>query len=360
MTIPIQNIYYLLCYAWDSLEQGQVVPVSQDDCKTLAELFARVLDGGVTHLLKRGLDRDYITEDEDTTSLRGKLGVSSTVKRNLQRKSRVYCVIDAMSHNVPHNRIVKATLRNLVHCSGLDRTLRDRLLRLYRRLHEVSDIELTPRDFGAVRLHRNNAYYRFLIQVCRLIFDNLLVNEHTGDRQFRDFLRDERQMAALFEKFVRNFYRREQTEFRVRSETFGWQGVEATHGDLHFLPRMRTDVSLDSAWRKIVIDTKYYANCLQSYYDSTTIRSESLYQLFAYLNNLQIGDDRQIEGVLLYPTVGRSLSLRYRIQGYAIRIVTVDLNSEWQEIRQHLLGLVTPADSDAAVADIQASEAVAT
>ncbi len=347
MTIPIQNIYYLLCYAWDSLDEGRVVSVSQDDCKTLAELFARVLDGGVTHLLKRGFDRGYITEEEDTSSLRGKFDVSVTIKRNLLRQSRVYCVIDSLSYDVTHNRIIKATLRSLVRCKDLDRNLRDRLLRLYRRLHEISDIDLSAKVFGSVQLHRNNAYYRFLLQVCRLIHDNLLVNEDTGDSRFRDFLGNEKQMAALFEKFVRNFYRHEQTMFRVKSEQFGWQEVEATHGDLQFLPKMRTDVSLDSSTRKIVIDTKYYANCLQTYFGSSTIHSGNLYQLFAYLKNLQIGEPRQIEGVLLYPTVGKSLSLRYRIQGHMMRIVTVDLNAKWQNIRQRLLELSTPVPSSA-------------
>ena len=347
MTIPIQNIYFLLCYAWDSLEEGQVVSVSPEKCKTLAELFARVLDGGVTHLLKRGLDRGYITEEEDTSSLRGKFDVSVTIKRNLLRQSRVHCVIDSLSYDVTHNRIIKATLRSLVRCKDLDRSLRDRLLRLYRRLHEVGDIDLTAKAFGSVQLHRNNAYYGFLLQVCRLIHDNLLINEDTGDSRFRDFLRNEKQMAALFEKFVRNFYRHEQSTFRVKSEKFGWQEVEATQGDLQFLPGMRTDVSLDSSTRKIVIDTKYYAKCLQSYFDNETIHSENLYQLFAYLKNLQFGDTRQIEGILLYPTVGKSLSLRYCIQGHTMRIVTVDLNANWQDIRQRLLGLLTPIPSNA-------------
>lgn len=352
MTIPIQNIYFLLCYAWDSLEEGQVVTVSQEDCKTPAELFARVLDGGVTHLLKRGLDRGYITMQEDTTSLRGKLDVSATIKCNLLRRGRVHCVIDSLSYDVVHNRIIKATLASLVRCKNLDRTLRDRMLRLYRRMHEVSDIDLTPKDFGSVQLHRNNAYYRFLLQLCRLIHDNLLINEDTGDSRFRDFLRNEKQMAVLFEKFVRNFYRREQSEFKVKSERFNWQQVEATHSDLELLPGMRTDVSLDSISRKVVIDTKYSVNCLQSYYDSVTIHSGNLYQLFAYLKNLQVGDHRQIEGVLLYPTVGKSLSLRYRIQGHTIRIVTLDLNSTWQEIRQRLLDLLIRVGPSAAVEHI--------
>lgn len=341
MTIPIQNIYYLLCYAWDKLQEGEIINVSPEDCSTMADLFARVLENGLTHLLIRGLDRDYIQEEEETSSLRGKFDVTTTIKRNLLRQSRVFCVVDSLSYDVTHNQIIKATLRSLLSCSDLDRQRRDRLLRLYRRLDDVSAVQLNPQIFERVQLHRNNAWYRFLLQVCRLIYDNLLINETTGESRFRDFLRNERQMRYLFEKFVLNFYRREQSTFRVKSEIIDWQLVEATSEDLKYLPRMRTDVSLTSDTRKIVIDTKYYADCLQSYYEHQSIHSNNLYQLFAYLKNLQILHEQPIEGVLLYPTVGSSLSLRYRIQGHSIQIVTVDLNADWQKIRHQLLGLLT-------------------
>ncbi len=343
MKIPIQNIYFLLCYAWNTLAEGRVVSVSQDQCTTVEELFARVLDGGVTHLLKRGLDRGYITEEVDTSSLRGKLDVSTTIKRQLLLQSRVHCVIDSLSYDVTHNQIIKATIRSLIRCKDLDRELRDRFIRLYRRLYEVGEIDLSQRVFGSVQLHRNNAFYGFLIQVCRLIFDNLLINEHTGVSKFRDFLRNERQMATVFEKFVRNFYKREQTEFRVKSERFDWQEVEASQHDLRFLPSMKTDVSLESAERKIIIDTKYYSSTLQSHYNRETIHSTNLYQLFAYLKNLQLknGEQRELEGILLYPTIGTSLDLHYNIQGHSIRVVTIDLDTDWREIRERLLRLLT-------------------
>ena len=88
MKIPIRNIYFLLCYAWNTLEEGAVVHVEQDDCKSYADLFARVLESGVAHLLKRGLDRGYVTEEEDTSSLRGKFDVSTTIRHNSLRQAR--------------------------------------------------------------------------------------------------------------------------------------------------------------------------------------------------------------------------------------------------------------------------------
>jgi 5-methylcytosine-specific restriction enzyme subunit McrC len=50
MKIPVRNLYYLLCYAWDRLEEGDVVAAEQEGATELVDLFARVLEGGVpTH-----------------------------------------------------------------------------------------------------------------------------------------------------------------------------------------------------------------------------------------------------------------------------------------------------------------------
>ena len=68
--IPIENIYFLLCYAWDKLAERDVVAVDAIDSTSLADLFARVLINGTNHLLKRGFDRGYVVEHEWTGRLR--------------------------------------------------------------------------------------------------------------------------------------------------------------------------------------------------------------------------------------------------------------------------------------------------
>jgi 5-methylcytosine-specific restriction enzyme subunit McrC len=175
-----------------------------------------------------------------------------------------------------------------------------------------------------------------------LIYDNLLVDEKTGKAKFKDFLRDEAAMARLFERFVYNFFRREQSAFHVKSDRFDWQDINADEDSLRLLPTMKTDVSLSSSDRYIVLDTKYYVKTLQSYYDNETIHSGNLYQIFAYLKNLQCSEssNRKLEGVLLYPTVSKTLDLEYVVHGHRLRIVTLKLDTTWKEIRQRLLELL--------------------
>ena len=108
---------------------------------------------------------------------------------------------------------------------------------MYRRLHDIAAIDLSPNLFGRVTIHRNNAFYGFLLNVCRLIYDCLLVDETTGKTKFRDFLRDEAAMARLFERFVFNFFDREQDIFEVKSERIDWQEVTTQEESCLSCPR---------------------------------------------------------------------------------------------------------------------------
>jgi 5-methylcytosine-specific restriction enzyme subunit McrC len=53
--IPIENIYYLLSYAWNKLEQKDKVNVSAEDTISYIDLFAKVLVNGTRILLKEAL-----------------------------------------------------------------------------------------------------------------------------------------------------------------------------------------------------------------------------------------------------------------------------------------------------------------
>jgi 5-methylcytosine-specific restriction enzyme subunit McrC len=106
---------------------------------------------------------------------------------------------------------------------------------------------------------------------------------------------------------------------------------------------MKTDVTLESSARILVIDTKYYAAALQvSQFGKATIRSSNLYQLFTYLMNLQKVNPNgpTVEGILLYPVVGQSLDLRFRIHGHPVGVATLDLNQHWKGIRRRLFALI--------------------
>ena len=337
MNIPIQNVYFLLCYAWDKLEEKERVDVDPVGITTLVDLFSRVLINGTNHLLKRGFDRSYVADEQWTGRLRGKV-LFDAVAKSGAATATLPCEFDELSYDVLHNQLLKATVRRLTRTKGVSREHAEALVGLVRQLSEVHDIEIFSRLFGQVQLHRNNKFYDFLMKVCELVHRNLLISETPGRSTFSDFTRDEKQMAALYEGFVRNFYRLH-SRYRVKREDIRWNWIPENQTAADLLPKMQTDVSLTADDRRIIIECKFTPKVTQHHYEAETLRSAHLYQLHAYLNNLQ-PEDAHCEAILLYPTTDVHMTHSYMHKGHKISIRTIDLAQPWQRIHMDLLALV--------------------
>ena len=342
MKIPVRNIYYLLCYAWNHVGEGETVNVGSEKFGGLVDLFAKVLNEGVSRLVSRGLDRDYLAVHKDIRGIKGKLNFADTVKRNLLPNGKTRCVFDELSYDVPQNRILKATLWCLTLVETLDPAEKRRSERLYRKLDAVSDVRLTTSLFRTVQIHRNNRFYSFLLHLCRIIHENLLVNEEEGTVQFRDFREDEHQMGLLFQQFVKTFCERE-TDYKVSAPEIIWFGAEGSETDLRHLPRMKTDIVLRSPDRTIIIDTKFYSSPLNTWFGVERVKSDHLYQIFAYVTNWAASappNDPEPEGWLLYAAVDGDFDYCYELVKRRIRACSINLSQSWQEIEIALCELV--------------------
>jgi 5-methylcytosine-specific restriction enzyme subunit McrC len=279
----------------------------------------------------------------ETRNIRGKVDLSGSVKRRLLTIPAATCFVDELRRDVLHNQIIRATLLRLAGSPEVDRNLQHELRLIAAQLGEISLIQLRGDCFGRVQLHRNNRFYRFLLNICELCYGSLLADEASGAWRFMDFERDEQKMRSMFQNFVYNFYRIEQKDFNVSSERFEWSTTDPPTGQVPLLPTMTTDVSLTSANRKIVVECKFSREALQVNWGKTSARSEHLYQLYAYLRNLEHreGPNSHAEGLLLYPTVSQPVDFCFRAAGHNIRVVTLDLNRDWQEIRYDMLALIT-------------------
>lgn len=344
MEIPVRNIYYLLSYAWNKLEEAERLEVSISDYKDSLNLFIRLLVAAVNHLFKKGLGRSYIDVSEDYVGIKGKLNFKASLDKQLFKQGIANCNFDEFSSNVLQNRILKSTLRLITKLDAIDLQLRREVWSCLYHFHGVDEIDLQLHHFQQVRIHRNNTEYDFPIRVAQLIVENIVLDEQSGKFSFKDFTRNEKTMASLFEDFVRNFYAREQSYYQVRREDIRWE-AEALYGsDLSLLPRMQTDISLESSTHKIIIDTKYYKETLSIHYDTQKFHSNNLYQIYSYLNNVE-KDSRNFknamcDGMLLYPTTGREIDASYKIGKHKIRIATVNLGDDWGSISHRLLSFL--------------------
>ena len=67
-----------------------------------------------------------------------------------------------------------------------------------------------------------------------------------------------------------------------------------------------------------------------------------MYQIFSYLKNAEAkgGLYKNSKGILLYPQVDKSLDNAYELQGHTLKICTVNLNDDWQNIHNRLIEIV--------------------
>jgi 5-methylcytosine-specific restriction enzyme subunit McrC len=339
--IPISNIYYLLCYAWDVLEEKETLAeVDVAESTDLLDLFARVLVNGARRLLRRGLDRGYLQRQDEIPGVRGKLLLTQTLRRSLLSRGRAACGWDELEYDTLPNRILKTTLLNLRKVDELNMSTRADVIDLLRWLASIQAIELRGDHFRRVQLHRNNRIYALLLHVCEFIHEHSVPAERGTRRRFRDFVRD--RLWKLFEEFVLNFYRHELPDWDVSRFFIKWQLVEPNEDAMALMPRMETDVCLYREGRAIILDTKFYAEALKSSdRGPPRLDASNLYQLFTYLRQQSSNPGwEHAEGVLLYPRTTRDFFAEFTTHGHRIRVLTLDLAQPWQKIRGGLMRIV--------------------
>jgi 5-methylcytosine-specific restriction enzyme subunit McrC len=329
----------MLCYAWDRLKEKDLAIVGQEEDKDIYNLLTRVLVKRLQSLFKKGFYREYYLFEEELGTLRGRLDFKESVRNFSFKRGKMVCHYDEITHDILHNQIIKTTLYHLLSNRVIDQNLKQDVRQMYLQFAEVSTIKLRPRLFSEVKIHRSNQHYGFLLDICKLLYDCLLINEEDSSTGFIDFERDHMAVAGLFERFVRNFYRKETSDYKVTSETIYWDTEDGFQG---LLPKMQTDISLESQTKKIIMDTKFYQNALRENYGTEKLISGNLYQLFAYLSNNEWKSEKDLraKGILLYPRVQKDLDVSYTIKGHQVKVCTVDLSKSWKTIHQSLMDII--------------------
>lgn len=344
--IPIQNIFYMLSYAWDRLEQARALTVDFSEMDTPRDLLVRLLINGTKHILRRGMWRDYSETEDSSRTVRGKILLDRTIKKDGLINGRLDCRFGHLSPNALVNQIIISTMRALLNAGTANELHKKELRSIVAGVPNVATVILNNSVFELARTHRNNAYYDLVLKVCRLIYRDLMPDEALSAFDFFDFERNPKEMAQVFERFVRNFYKLEQTSYRVDRRTISWVAEPIDEQSEGYLPRMETDICLDSVsgHETIVIDTKYYGSALNTRFGSESIHSENLYQIYTYLAQTRLQDSfdgRKLRGILLYPQTLRPLSLHYRVQQDLISICTVDLSQDWDLIHRELINVLS-------------------
>ena len=329
--IPIKNIYYMLSYAFQMLNEQGYKNLATEDFDNAGDLCAAILIRGISYQLKRGLGREYISETDTISAIRGKIEITESIKNQSMIRSQMVCTYDEFSVNSPLNQIIKSTVMLLLK-ADISKARKKELRKLMVYFDDVSVVDVRSINWS-INYNRNNQTYRLLITICYLVVKGLLQSKSDGSVKMMDFL-DEQRMCRLYEKFILEYYKKHYPQIRTAASQIDW-ALDDGIGTM--LPTMQSDILLSyqkgEIDKTLIIDAKYYAHTTQVQYDVHTLHSNNLYQIFTYVKN-KATKGGEVSGMLLYAKTDEEIypNNEYQMSGNKITVRTLDLNCEFENI----------------------------
>lgn len=329
--IPIRNLWHMLLYAWNESPDIKLSTLGDiENAPTFDDLLKLMLVKLIRQRLRIGLGRSYADESGLRKSIRGRINFGQSLKRNAFHQNQVWCEYQAFNSNVLKNQIIRSTLYQINH-------------QLFNALDGIDLIELQPAMIRQAQQECKEKDYRLMLGICELIARQNMPTDFAGDYLQALIERDALTLHFIYERFVANFYR-----FHLKN----WLVTAQKHLTWHenvsniFLPLMKPDLMLQekSSGKILMIDTKFTAKSLiENQWGKQSFDSSHLYQLYTYLKTQEHVSEkhRRAVGILLYPTVhGKNLSEVVQLQEMFLRVESVDLSAEWQDIEKRLIEIV--------------------
>lgn len=329
--IKIQNIYYMLAYAFQVLREQGYASCETEEFENTADLLSAILVKGVSIQIKRGLGRTYIEQTEPLSCLRGKIDVTESIKQQTLIKQQLVCTYDEFSENTYMNRILKTSMELLLRYD-IPKTRKKELRNLLLYFKDVTTLDIHTINWG-FRFNRNNQSYQMLMSVCYLLIKGLLQTTADGTVKLMQFI-DEQRMCRLYEKFILEYYRKHYPQIKTSASQIGWA---LDDGISTMLPTMQSDIMLSYSDKTLIVDAKYYSHTTQVQYDVNTLHSNNLYQIFTYVKNKAVAGG-EVSGMLLYARTDEEIQPdnEYMMSGNKISVKTLDLSCDFSEISAQL------------------------
>ena len=353
--IPIRNVWLLLLWASvlyrEHLAEVQLAG-AEDNPDKIFDLVVEILAYSVERRLKRNLSFSFRRREADLRRVRGRIDLLRTERRSLLDKGFVACRFNELTVDTPPNRYVMAALSHasrLATDQMLGSRCRSAAAALARSGVTADPILDSPRGRGdalhAIQRepHRED---RLMLAAAQLVFDLAIPTEEAGESRMFSVERDN-WLRQVFEKAVAGFYTvRLEPEWHVQhGARIGWKRSGQSAGLDIILPSMTQDIVLEESatQRRTVIDTKFTDVTTPGWHRSETLRSDYIYQIYAYVRSQEQNDDPpslNSTGILLHPTIDADLDEWADIQGHRFRFATVNLNADSHAIRERLLNIV--------------------
>lgn len=298
------NIFiYMLMYAYDVKLVNENTSLSENlKSNNIVEVFVQMFASGLLNELKKGMYKEYITQEENLSVLKGKYLINENLKYNFT-KNKIYCEYDEFS---PNNSL---NLFFLFAVKQLQKFVKDK--KLLKQCELIFDeVEYQQIDINRLNVHFNRLNQRFKtsFEIAILLLKQSIPLFSQGKKSFA-FLFD---MNVLFEKFIARMVKEEFDDVEIPK---GYKSF----GELNLKP----DIIVKS--KNLIIDCKY-----KIMKKNKIANRNDRYQMYVYANNFENQKLVNYNTMLLYPkhldVNDNNITLGENDKKVVLQIKTIDLN----------------------------------
>lgn len=326
----------MLSYVFKVLQSQGYAHLMTEEFEHIEDLFAAILAKGMSQQVKRGLVKNYTQKIDVLATPKGKINLTTSIKKQTQRQNKLVCQYDEFSENIILNQILKATSLKLLKSKEVTLEQKKHLRRVLCYFQHIKEINIRQIKWTHIQYDRNNAHYKMLINICQMVVEHLLFTEQIGNTKLPKYM-DDQKMHQLYERFVREYYRYHYPQLKVSAANISWHLDDEMSV---YLPTMKTDIMIEYQDKVVIIDTKYYGRSMQSHgmYGTQTLHSANMYQIYTYVKNKDTQHTGKVSGVILYAQTDEAVTPNqtYLIDGNRISVKCLDLNSEFENIKRQL------------------------
>lgn len=254
------NIFmYMLMYAYNVKLSNEQIASCQNQKHTLLEVFVQMFASNLLSELKKGIYKEYITEQDNLPVLKGKYLINENLKYNFT-KNKIYCEYDEFSPNNAINQFFLYAVKYL------QKFVKDK--KLLKQCELIFDeVEYKTVDINKLNLHFNrlNSRFKTSFEISILLLKQS-IPLFSQDKKSFAFLFD---MNVLFEKFIARIVQEKYDEVEVPNKS-------RKFGELYLKP----DIIVKS--KNLIIDCKY--KILKT---NELAKRDDRYQMYVYANNFE-------------------------------------------------------------------------
>lgn len=294
------NIFiYMLMYAYDVKLSNEQIANCANQKYTILEVFVQMFVSNLLNELKKGIYKEYLTQQDNLPVLKGKYLINENLKYNFT-KNKIYCEYDEFSPNNSLNQFFLYAIKYLQKFVKNKKLLKQCEL-IFDEV-EYKSVDINKLDW--IHFNRLNQRFKTSFEIAILLLKQSIPLFNQDKKSFA-FLFD---MNVLFEKFIARMIKESFDDVEVPKDYISF-------GRLNLKP----DIIVKS--KNLIIDCKY-----KILKENEISNRNDRYQMYVYANNL---NDIKTT-MLLYPkhldSLDKTIILGENDNKVELKMKTIDLD----------------------------------